>query len=55
MEFLPFELKSNFELDKVKTLVAQITFKLLTTDEKQQVKSQYKAMSDEQLRHLRKI
>ena len=55
MEFIPFKMNDDKSIEQVKTLTAQITYKLLTQDQLSAVERQYKAMTDDQLRHLRNM
>ena len=51
-DMTPFELTRE-TIEDVANLAAQITFKLLTTEQKQIVEEEYRQMTDEQLEHLR--
>ena len=51
-DMTPFQL-SHGSIDDVANLAAQITFKLLTTEQKRIVEDQYNKMTDDQLEHLK--
>ena len=53
-ELTPFELKHG-NLNDVKNLAAQITFKLLLSDDLKNIKIQYDRMSDQELEHLKNM
>ena len=53
-DMTPFVLKQG-NLDDVLNLSAQITYKLLTSEQKAIVENQYKSMTDEQLKHLKNL
>ena len=53
-DLTPFSMTRG-DIDDISNLAAQITFKLLTFDQKQAVERQYNQMTDEQLEHLKSI
>ena len=53
-ELTPFELKHG-NLNDVKNLAAQITFKLLKPDDLKNIKIQYDRMTDQELEHLKNM
>ena len=53
MEYLPLRMKEGYTIYSVKSLAAQITYKILTTEQLGNVEKQYEAMSDQQLKHLK--
>lgn len=53
-EFTPFKLERG-SINDIANLAAQVTFKMLTPDQKQAVENQYNAMTNEQLEHLKNM
>ena len=53
-DMTPFEMTRG-TIDEVANLAAQITFKLLTLKQKDDITKAYEAMSEEQLEHLRNM
>ena len=53
-DFTPFEMTSD-SINGVANLAAQITFKLITWKQKEEITKAYEAMTDEQLEHLKNL
>ena len=53
-ELTPFQL-THGDINDVKKLAAEITFKLLRSEDKQNIQTQYSKMTDEQLDHLKSM
>ena len=55
MEYIPIDMKEGYSIEPVKSLAAQMTYKLLSNHQLANVKAQYDAMSDDDLKHLRNM